>query len=181
MAATLQPFREQLAGLLEQESLTDHADEEALDQLSQVLRRLWMQNAHHHGDAHLKSPADGVTKRLPLGSRATFSYERCLYPNHLEARGKTYRRNRHPAWTGSHLVTRCGMAAIIALLHALMRTVKPTPKRPLSLAMFGGYYETKRALRLFPVPLFFSRQSGSQSALLKSIADPSINLLLIEP
>ncbi|MBF0181219.1 MAG: SUMF1/EgtB/PvdO family nonheme iron enzyme [Magnetococcales bacterium] len=170
----------ELATLLTKNTADTPAGEERLEALSMELRQIWLRFAHTYGDAHLKSPPQGVGKRLPGGERARFTYERCVYPNHLESRCRTYHA-AHPDWEPAHLVSRCGMAALITLLHAVMRVCKPTPGTPLRLTLFGGYFETTRALRMFPEPLFLTQRTPSQPQLFQTIREGKNDLLLLEP
>ncbi|MBF0128218.1 MAG: hypothetical protein HQM02_13535, partial [Magnetococcales bacterium] len=173
-------WREALQTLLAGQELETLAGEARLETLSMELRQIWLRFAHGFGDAHLKSPPTGRVIRLPTGERARFSYERCVSPNHLERRCQGYRAAR-PDWEATHLVFQSGMAAIVLLLHACVRTYKPTVQTPLRLDLFGGYYETTRALRLFSEPLFSSRRITSQGELARRIEARENNILLLEP
>ena len=120
--------------------------ERALDALVTQLRRVWMATAHEHADLTYRSPNADVRTLLPSRTKFTYSYERSIEHNPLEARLPAY----HPVpagWSARHLLFSSGMAALSGVMQTLPALLAPSTSSP-SLLAAAAYFETHDLLAL---------------------------------
>ncbi|MBF0446161.1 MAG: serine/threonine protein kinase [Magnetococcales bacterium] len=166
--------------LLNDGNLETLAGETQLESLALELRRLWLATAHSYSDPYLKSPPEGVDKKLPMGSSAHYHYERLVYPRNLEKRGEDY-RPVPTGWEARNIFFRSGLSAIAALFQVFGQVFSRDNKTTIKIDMFGGYFETERLLQAFSSPLFKYRRIVKQAELFEGVRNEDANVLFLEP
>lgn len=173
-------WQERARKLLVDPDLESLAGEARLDELSMELRRLWLATAHSFSDQYLKSPPEGLKKKLPTGSSPYYHYERLVYPRNLEKRCPRYRPTPTD-WQAEHIIFRSGMSAIGALLQVFGQVLFNEDKEVIKMDLFAGYYETTWMMDIFSSPQFFYRRLASQKQMFASIIRQEANVLFLEP
>ncbi|MGE0492949.1 MAG: hypothetical protein AB7S38_27305 [Vulcanimicrobiota bacterium] len=167
---------QQLQAAPELETLAGEAE---LDHMALRLRALWLGCAHQFSDILLKSPLHSDPKCLPSGEPIDFTYERNVRPHLLEEKTRAY-RPAPPGWQAEHVHFRSGMGAIATFLLALNTMWKPGPDKPLSLGMWGGYYETHFLLGGVAHAHFNWRRHHSQDTMHTALLEGEHDALLLE-
>jgi len=176
-------WRTRAEALLRNPQLETLAGEQMLENLSLDLRRRWLQRAHLRSDGYMMSPPHQQTKLLPGDVRISYPYDRWVRPEALEKR-LNVRRPAPEGWASEARVFSNGMTAITAFLHvfrAFAHDMWDIPKGPLSLHMFGGYFEISKALGVLCDGQFHGRKHTQQKNLCAAVKLGKADLIVIEP
>ncbi|MBL4693440.1 MAG: hypothetical protein JKY92_08950, partial [Magnetovibrio sp.] len=176
-------WRNRANALLVNPKLESLEGELLLDNLALDLRRRWLLRAHARSAAYLMSPPHKQIKLLPGDERISYPYDRWVRPEALERRLKA-RKPVPDGWVSDACVFSNGMAALTAFLQAFRafgHDMWNIPKGPMSVHVFGGYFEISKALSVLCDQHFQGRKHASQQGLCKSVALGKTDLILIEP
>ena len=179
----LSAWRKRADELLKHPELESVEGEQLLGNLSLDLRRLWLQHAHLRSDSYLMSPPHTQRKLLPGDVRISYPYDRWVKPEDLERRLNEH-RPAPDGWVSEARVFSSGMTAITTFLQvfrAFGHKLWNIPKRPLSLQMFGGYFEIVKALQVICDQQFQGRKHALQKNLFAAVERGQGDLIFVEP
>jgi len=183
----LDDWRAQAEAMRDNPTLESLGGELALENLSLELRRLWLQHTYAHSSDYMMSPPHTQRKYLPDGARIGFPYDRWLRPQILEHRLSAL-HSAPKGWLGRAYLFANAMAAITTTLQvyrAFARKTWPqlaaTPRSPLSLHWFGGYFEIIKTLHLVCDDHLHGRKHTRQQDLCSAVECGVADVVLIEP
>ncbi len=177
----LDKLKDQLQEILDGKCGNLLEEEENLEAISIELRSIWLAKSHQVSGGYLKSPPHDQVKMLPSGQKIQFDYERSARPRSLERRCQKF-VNVPDDWRSAHMVFSSGMGALATIIQlCCARLDGPSPARPVSLGMFGGYFETWRLLDFLQDATFDVRHLLSNEEITSGIQSGECDALLIEP
>jgi len=174
-------LRDRLQSILAKGNEFPLEDEWELDEISMCLRSLWLLRAHQTSGNFLKSPPHEQAKFLPSGKRLQYDYERSFRPKPLENRARRF-SSVPKDWQSEHLLFSSGMGALSIVSQICCgRLNGPRPSRPVTLDMFGGYFETWRLLDFIHDASLEIRHIESNEDICERIEGAKTDAMLIEP
>jgi hypothetical protein len=153
--------------------------ERLLEERAFLLRDRWLLHARSHVNGMMRSPPLQGRYTLPRGSGLDHSYERNLSCGELEQRLAAYRVVPE-GWRAAHVVFASGMSALATFYQAYLAMIRPHADRPLQLAKFGAYFETRLLFEILKSDVFRWRAVEAHG-LAATLRELSADVLHVEP